>query len=156
MHIHVIIVICISCSVQVFLTGETLASVPSLLGSNFSEQDLYTIAIITDDITDTSKNSSKRRNRPKLVEMQEVDDFATDEYFNPFLKVKARKLDLMVQIMEGIKTSTTATIDLNNSCVAVGTLSLHDRGISEEGVAVEICVSDIEGVEGEDSDNRQK
>ena len=132
---------------------------PSLLSSNFSEQDLYTIAIITDDITDTSNSScsSQEKNRPKIVQMQDVDDFATDEYFNPFLKVKARTLNLMIQISEGIKTSAIATIDLNNSCVAVGTLSrLNDRDRSEEGMAVEMCVGDIEGVEGEGSDNRHK
>ena len=151
-HVHVceplIIVIIIP---KVFLTGENLASVPGLIGSNFSEKDVYALKII-----EHCSLNKPRTHHNKPIKQQNTEIPSEEEIFNPFLKIIVSEWVWMIQNSDGIRDITMATVELTNSTITIGSLVKFSKDTTNDGVAVKLCVNNVSGVEGEEKDNRQK
>lgn len=155
-----------------FLTGESLASVPGLIGSNFSEKDLYAMTIIDYSATPESPtiNEDTETPRPHTLEphplephplepadqIRSQEPASNEEHFNPFLRFIITECEWKIQNSEGVQNVTAATIGLHNGSITVGNLSIHNSEGNQVGVAVKLCVDDVTGVEGDETDNRQK
>ncbi len=138
-------------SPKVFLSGDKLASVPGLIGSNFSEKDPYAMKIIQHC---SLKEPHPHHNKP--VEQKNKEIFSDEEIFDPFLKIAVLEWEWIIQSSDGISDVTMATIELSNSTITVGSVFKCTKDKTDRGVAVKLCINNVSGTEGVDTDNRQK
>lgn len=138
---------------KVFLTGENLASIPGLIGSNFTEKEFYAMTILEHYSIPKDQETPRRLTLDAQIETPVY----KEEKFDPFLKFVILEWDWKIQNSEGIGNLNMATVELSNSSLTVGKISISSSNEeTEEGIAVRLSVEDISGVEGEDTDSRQK